>query len=336
MAKFEPTSKVSSFYRMNWLYTLSSTDYLLLTLFVSLYALYISRTVWLARKLGTTAWGVAPKMFLRSIYVGLLFVALLGPSFGQADSRVATTDTRRDLFIIIDISRSMDATDVVPTRLERAKYAVQQLVDTLVTDRFGLILAGSEPFVLSPLTADHNALRQSVRDVRTGISVVGSTNLCEAIELGRQKLLTDSSTRHTVKGIILFSDGENFTTCDRAALFRLRSLQIPLLTVGVGTQDGTSLRNGRSVVRDADGQPVTTRLNRDFLTQLAQNTGGVYAETSDPQYATELVSFIRLLRGGGSNEQQIALSTNKYYYFLLAALTFLLLDLVMTVRTFSI
>ncbi len=321
---------------MNWLYTLSLTDYLLIALFISLYLLYIGRTVWLARKLGTTAWGVAPKLFLRSLYMALLFIALMGPSFGKADSSTSATDTRRDLFIIIDISRSMDATDVVPTRLERAKYAVQQLIDTLATDRFGLILAGSEPFVLSPLTADHDALRQSVRDVRTGISTMGSTNLCEAIELARQKFLTDSSTRHTARGIVLLSDGENFTPCDRSALIRLRSGQMPLLTVGVGTEEGATIRKGRDVVRDADGQPVTTRLNRDFLSQLSQATGGFYAETGNPQYAGELVGFVRSLQGGGSNEQQVALSTNKYYYFLLAALVFLLLDLIVTVRTFSV
>ncbi len=321
---------------MNWLYTLSSIDYLLIALFVGLYLLYIGRTVWLARKLGTTAWGVAPKLFLRGLYVALLFIALMGPSFGKADSNAAATDTRRDLFIIIDVSRSMDATDVVPTRLERAKYAVQQLIDTLATDRFGLILAGSAPFVLSPLTADHDALRQSARDVRTGVSTSGSTNLCEAVELARQKFLTDSSTRHAVRGIILLSDGENFTPCDRSALVRLRAGQLPLLTVGVGTEEGSTIRKERDVIRDDNGQPVTTRLNRDFLSQLSQTTGGFYAETGNPQYASELVGFIRSLQGGSSNGQQIALSTNKYYYFLLAALIFLLLDLVLTVRTFSV
>lgn len=317
---------------MNWLYSLSLTDYFLVALFLSLYGLYIGRTVWLARKLNTTAWGVAPKLFLRTTYVGLLFLALLGPSFGQTDSSVSATNARRDLFVIIDISRSMDATDVVPTRLERAKYAVQQLTDTLATDRFGLILASGDPFVLSPLTADHDALRQSVRDVRTSISSRGSTNLCQAVELARQKFLTDSSTRHAIRGIVLFSDGENFTPCDRVSLLRLRSAQIPLLAVGVGTEDGASLRNRR----DVNGQPVTTRLNRDFLVQLSQRTGGTYAETNDPQYATELVSFVRSLRGGIDSEQQVALSTNKYYYFLIAALALLLLDLVVTARTFSV
>ncbi len=321
---------------MNWLYTLSSIDYLLIALFVSLYILYVGRTVWLARKLGTTAWGVAPKLFLRGLYVTLLFIALMGPSFGKADSSVSAKDTRRDLFIIIDISRSMDATDVVPTRLERAKYAVQQLIDTLAADRFGLILAGSEPFILSPLTGDHDALRQSVRDIRTGISARGSTNLCEGAELARLKLLTDSSTRYTARGIILLSDGENFTPCDRSMLIKLRSGQLPLITVGVGTEEGATIRKERDLIRDANGQPVTTRLNRDFLTQLSQATGGFYAETGNPQYASELVGFIRSLQGGENNEQQVALSTNKYYYFLLAALGLLLLDLVVTVRTFSV
>jgi len=321
---------------MNWLYTFLLTDYLAIALFVGLYGVYIGRTVWLARQLETTAWGVVPKLFLRGGYMALLFIALLGPSFGRADSSVSATDALRDTFIIIDVSRSMDATDVVPTRLERAKYAVQQLADTLATNRFGLILSASEPFVLSPLTADHDALRQSVRDVRTGISTAGGTNLCEAIELAREKLLTDSSTRHTVRAIALFTDGENLTSCDRAALARLRTAQIPLLTVGVATENGAPLQSKRDFLRDADGQPVTTRLNRDFLQRLADDTGGFYTEINDPQYAGKLVGFIQSLRNRGSSAQQVALSTNKYYYFLLVALGLLLLDVVITIRTFSV
>ena len=183
---------------MNWLYPFSRTEFIFIGLFIGLYALYIWRTFRLARQLNTSAWGVIPKFFLRGSYLTLLIIALLGPSFGEAEGDLATTG--HDTFLIVDISRSMDAGDVVPTRLERVKYDIQQLCDTLPADRFGLILASSESFVLSPLTADQDAIKQFMREVHTSISPTGGTDFCSAIDLARQKLLTDPSTHQSCTG----------------------------------------------------------------------------------------------------------------------------------------
>ena len=320
---------------MNWQYSFSLTEIGFIGLFVGLYVLYVGRTFRLARQLNTSAWGVVPKFFLRSSYLALLIAALLGPSFGEAGSGMATVG--RDIFLIVDVSRSMDAGDIVPTRLERVKYDVQQLTDTLPADRFGLILAATEPFVLAPLTADHDALRQFMREVRTGVSPTGGTNLCDAIELARQKLLTDPSTRQHVKAIILFSDGENFAPCDRTALARLRTFGLPLLTVGVGTPAGATIRRGRDFVRDDDNQIVRSRLNRTFLQELAREGRGQYVETeANGQYVNELAGMVRALPSRIIDQQRAAVSTNKYAYFLGAALILLALDLMTTIRTFRL
>lgn len=320
---------------MNWLYSFSTTEYYFIGLFIVLYGFYVWRTFRLARQLNTSAWGVIPKFFLRGSYLTLLLIALLGPSFGEAEGDRATAG--RDVFLIVDISRSMDAADVVPTRLERVKYDVQQLCDTLPADRFGLILASSESFVLSPLTADHDALKQFIRDVRTNVSPTGGTSLCDAVELARQKILTDPSTQESVKAIVLFSDGENFGPCDRTSLLRLRTFSIPLITIGVGTEAGASIREGRDFIRDADQRVVRSHLNRTFLQELARDGQGQYVE-ADPnrRYLNELVGVMRSLQGRVTDQQRMAVSTNKYYYFVLAALGLLALDLIVTIRTFRL
>lgn len=320
---------------MNWLYSFSTTEFVFVGLFVILYALYVLRTFRLAGQLNTSAWGVVPKFFLRGTYLSLLIIALLGPSFGEADSELATAG--RDVFLLIDISRSMDAGDVVPTRLERVKYDVQQLCDTLASDRFGLILTASESFILSPLTADHDALKQFTRDIRTSAAPMSGTDLCRAIELARLKLLTDLSTRQRVKAIVLFSDGENFGPCDRAGLLKLRTFGVPLITVGVGTDAGASIREGRDFIRDNDRQIVRSRLNRNFLQGLARDGRGQYVEAdANGRHINELVSVIQSLQGRVVDQQRIAVSTNKYYYFVLVALGLLVLDLTVTVRTFRL
>lgn len=319
---------------MNWIYSFSTTELIFIGLFFALYGLYVRRTFRLASQLNTSAWGVVPKFFLRSSYLTLLIVALVGPSFGEAAGDVATAG--RDVFLIVDISRSMDAGDIVPTRLERVKYDVQLLCDTLPADRFGLILAATEPLLLSPLTADHDALKQSMRHVRTSISPGGGTNLCDAIALARQKLLTDPSTRQSVKAIVLFSDGGNFETCDRVELARLRTFSLPLITVGVGTDAGASIRAGRDYVRDDDRQIVRARLNRPFLQNLARDGRGQYLETGAIGYINELAGVLRATQGRVTDQQRVAVSTNKYYYFLLAALALMALDLIVTIRTFRL
>lgn len=320
---------------MNWLYSFSRTEIIFIGLFIILYTLYIWRTFRLARQLNTSAWGVVPKFFLRGSYLTLLIIALLGPSFGEAEGDLITTG--HDTFLIVDISRSMDAGDVVPTRLERVKYDIQQLCDTLPAERFGLILAASESFVLSPLTADQNALKQFMREVHTSVSPTGGTNLCSAIELARQKFITDSSTYQSIKAIVLFSDGENFGPCERSELARLRLAGLPLITVGVGTEAGSSIREGRDFMRDTDRQIVRSSLNRTFLQELARDGRGQYIEAdANGRYVNELAGILRSLKGRIIDQHHVAVSTNKYYYFLLAALGLLALDLIITIRTFRL
>lgn len=320
---------------MNWLYSFSRTEIIFIGLFIILYTLYIWRTFRLARQLNTSAWGVVPKFFLRGSYLTLLIIALLGPSFGEAEGELITTG--HDTFLIVDISRSMDAGDVVPTRLERVKYDIQQLCDTLLAERFGLILAASESFVLSPLTDDQNALKQFMREVHTSVSPTGGTDLCRAIELARQKFITDSSTYQSVKAIVLFSDGENFGSCERSELARLRLAGLPLITVGVGTEAGSSIREGRDFVRDTDRQIVRSSLNRTFLQELARDGRGQYVEAdANGRYVNELAGILRSLKGRVIDQHRVAVSTNKYYYFLLAALGLLVLDLIITIRTFRL
>lgn len=320
---------------MNWLYPFSRAEIIFIGLFISFYAFYIWRTFRLAHQLNTSAWGVIPKFFLRGSYLTLLIIALLGPSFGEAEGDFTTTD--RDTFLVIDISRSMDAGDIVPTRLERIKYGIQQLCDTLPGKRFGLILAAPEPLMLSPLTNDYEAIKQFTREVHTSISLTGGTELCNSIELAYQKLLTDPAAQHSVKSIVVFSDGENFSTCERSSLTQLRSAGISLMTVGVGTEAGSSIREGRDFVRDNDHQIVRSRLNRQFLQKLARDGRGEYIEADiNDRYVNELAGTLRSLKGKATDQHRVAVSTNKYYYFLLAALGLITLDLIITIRTFRL
>lgn len=314
---------------MNWLFSFSLTEGIIIGLFLLLYTYYFVRTLRLARQLNTTPWSVVPKFVLRLLTLSVLLIALLGPLFGEATRAMSAQG--RDVFLLLDVSRSMDATDVAPTRLERAKFTLQQLSDSLVTDRFGLILVANEALVLSPLTTDHQALDQLLQAVRTDIAGNG-TNLCDAIDLARDKMLADSSTRQRTRAIILLSDGENFNTCSPTTLTRLARYDIALFTAGIGTDAGSTLREGNAFLTDGQGQLAHTRLNRDFLRALSATTSGQYLDLSD-HLANDLATSLRSLPGRTINQRRVTVSTNKYYYFLGVALVLLLLDVLITVRT---
>ncbi len=320
---------------MTWLYRFSATEWVIIGLFVGLYGLYFFRTFRLARQLNSSALSVIPKFFLRAICLTLLLIAGLGPTFGEADRDVQTEG--RDVYVLLDVSRSMDATDMSPSRLERAKFTIRQLADTLQGDRFGLILFATKPFVLTPLTNDHQAFNQLLDGIHTDMVPTTGTDLCAAIALASRKFLTDPSAEQNAKALVLVSDGEDFGLCSPLVLNQLRTVGINLFTVGIGTELGSPIREGRDFIRDDQGLIARSRLNREFLRRLARDGQGSYHEAdADNRHIDGLTAALRQMQGRTINQQQIAVSTNKFYYFLLAALLFIAVDLVSVVRTFRL
>lgn len=320
---------------MNWLYGLSALDYGLIFVFIALYALYVVRVVRIARQAGTRALGIVPKWFLRSTYFTLLMLAILGPLFGDAGNETQTAG--HDIFLVVDVSRSMDAADVTPSRLERVKFDIQQLADTLPNSRFGIILSAAEASVMLPLTSDHAALKQLVQAIRTDEPAYGGTNLCAALGVAQQKFLLDSSGRHSARSVVVFSDGEDFGTCPPDVRLSFRKAGLTLSCVGVGTEIGAPIREPGGYIKDAAGQVVTTKLNRPYLQQLAKEGQGIYVEVRNAApNLNELAAWLRSRPGSSVGQTGISLSTNKYSYFVWGALLLLSLDMLFTLRTFRL
>lgn len=320
---------------MNFLHSFSVTEWILVGLYLALYSLYLWRVFRLAGQLNTPARAVIPKVFLRTFYFSLLMIALRGPTFGSADSE--QMGQSRDVLLLVDVSRSMDATDAAPTRLERVKYDIRQLTDSLPGSRFGLIVVADKPTLLLPLTADHDAVRQVVREITTENAATGGTDLCSALGLASQKFSADSTARRSPKAVVLFSDGENFNSCNSFIINQLRMLSVPVFTLGVGTETGSTINQITGLLRDEQGALVQTRLNRPFLQELAREGRGQYIEiNNNAQWLTELASGLMAVPGPITDRQRVAVAADKYYYFMAGALLLLLIDLLTTVRTFRL
>ena len=320
---------------MNFNYELTIVEYLFIGSFLGLYLLYIGRTMWVARQLNTTARAVVVKFFLRTLYFGLLIVSVLGPFFGEPEREIMAEG--KDIFVLVDVSKSMNANDVAPSRIEKVKFELQRLAAALSENRFGLIIFSSDAFLQLPLTFDLETFNLFSQSLNTSQTSNAGTDVCSAVELAVKKQLDNTKADNTTNILLLFTDGEDFGTCDRRLLAKIRQYGMHLFIVGIGTQTGGRIPEGNGFLKDENGQTVLTRLNGSYLRELATATNGNYFEINAQTNAMpELLTDINSVEGRLIDSRKVAVSSNKYRYFLVIALALLLLDVLITVTTFKL
>ncbi|WP_215242401.1 vWA domain-containing protein [Dyadobacter helix] len=320
---------------MNWNYPLGTTEYFFIFFFICLYIAYIIRTVRVARQLKTTARTLIIKLFLRMVTFALLMISLLGPSFGEADQEIKAQG--KDIYLVVDLSMSMNAADVIPSRLEKVKFELSRFVENQKANRIGIIVFSNDAYVQVPLTYDADALGLFIQSLQTDLIPGSGTNLCRAAELAFNRLINGDEPDGRSKMMVLFTDGENSKDCAGALFNNLRRYGIGVYTVGVGTKAGTSIRSKNGLLKDERGKLVITKLNEDFLSGFSLNAKGGYYELSNTRNDMDpLIAEITSARGSFINARTVMVDSNKYYYFLGAALVLVLMDVLITIGTFRL
>jgi Ca-activated chloride channel family protein len=299
--------------------------------------LYLLRVVHIARSLNTAFSTVFIKLFIRTVFFGLLIVAILGPSFGGSKKEVKSIG--KDIMICVDMSKSMDAFDIQPTRLEKVKNELKKLVAAFNSDRIGIIIFGSEAFVQCPLTFDQNALNLFIETMNTGLVPVAGTDFGPPLRMALDKLEDEEGKAKEAKSkvIILISDGEDFGEKTEDIVQDVENRDIKLFTLGVGTEKGGNIYAGTGVKKDQSGSPVITKLNSRSLRSLADKTGGQYFEINESKNdVSRLINTIGKIEGELRDARFVDVTANKYFYFLAIAAALLLLDIIINVKTVSI
>ena len=286
----------------------------------------------LGRALGTAARHRGWKALLRGLAAAALLTAALGPALGVSERAVRTAG--KDVWLLVDVSRSMDAPDVAPTRLVRAQAELQALAAQFPADRLGLIVFGAEAVVQCPLTYDEQAVQVFLGTLRTGLLPPGPTTLRAPLELLLARLgVAPAQASPRAVAAVVVSDGEDFGENLDPVLRVLSRSGVRLYTVGVGTATGARLPglNGRAL-RDGRGQPVLSRLREAPLLQLSAQTGGQYVALNNQQngFGT-LLQGLRALQGPSERVRTVPVANNRYRYALAAALLLLAFDVVLTV-----
>ena len=312
---------------MIWYSVLSVTEIVFILLFILLYLAYIIRIIRISRKLNTSYGKLFVKVFLRSGYFLLLIVALLGPSFGETTKEIRSVG--KDIMIAVDLSESMNAHDIQPTRLEKVKFELKNIVEAFNADRIGLVIFSSEAFMQCPLTYDQNALFLFIETLHTGMVPKTGKDMAPAIGLCLEKLEDNEglSLEQKSKAIILISDGEDFGEKTGEMAEEVKKRDIRMFTLGVGTTQGSKIRTSSGFKKDNSGNDVITKLNSKSLKSLASKTGGKYFEINATSNGiSRLINTIHNIEGELRGTRQVDVSANKYFYFLAAAFLLLLLD----------
>ena len=312
-------------------------EILLILTFIIFYLIYIVRLLRINSSISVSFKGVITKIIFRSTYFFLMIIALLGPSFGSSKKEIKVIG--KDIMIAIDLSESMNANDIQPSRLEKIKFELKKIIDEFNSDRIGIIMFSNEAYIQCPLTYDKNALNLFIETLNTGLVPNSGTDFGPPLDLSLDKLLADKIQENDKsKIIILISDGEDFGENTYEIVDKIKESSIKLFTVGIGTAKGTriTLRNGL-FKKDKDGKEVITKLNSTSLKKIANETKGKYFEISNQiNQINGMIYEIKEIKGDLIDSKFMDVSKNKYFYFLFVALMLMSMDFLFNFKIIKI
>lgn len=278
-------------------------------------------------------WKTGSRLTTACFIGGLLFllIALAGPKIGTEVREIKRQGV--DMLIALDLSASMNAEDVKPSRLAKAKFEINRLIERLDGDRVGLIVFTGEAYLQSPMTLDYSALRLFLDIADTDQMPSAATNFNAALEMAHQafQALEEASTDAS-KVLLIISDGEDHSPSYYAALQQLVNRNILVYTLGIGTEAGTTIPlyeagSNRLIgyKRDNNGQVVTTKLQKNTLQRIAASGNGeFYSIERGNDGIDAFLARIDELEKGEFASQEYADFKNQYQWMAALGLLFLI------------
>lgn len=258
-----------------------------------------------------------------------LFVALLRPQWNSKEEIIAQEG--RDLFIALDVSKSMLATDYAPSRLVAAKEKIKQLLSQLACERVGLILFAGSAFVQCPLTTDYSSFYMFLDQVDAHTIASGTTALDQALKQSLQSFATMPERKN--KLLVVVTDGEDFSSDLRGYKEQAQQMGLHIFTLGIGTQQGAPIplydENGKPAghQKDAKGNVVISRLNEGILKTLATDVGGSYVHiATDDTDVRSINQQIARFEKEKFDDKKVAYKEEQYPYFLFISFICLVIE----------
>ena len=213
----------------------------------------------------------------------LLIVMLARPQLGTKISHEKRTGI--ETIICLDVSNSMLAEDVAPSRLDRSKMMIENLVDHFTNDKIGLIVFAGDAFVQLPITSDYVSAKMFLSNISPGMIATQGTDIATAVNMASHSFTQQEGVG---KAIIVITDGEDHEGGALEAAKDARERGMNTYVLGVGSPDGAPIPTGDGdYLKDNTGQTVMTGLNEDMCRQLADAGGGAYIHVENNSNAQQ-------------------------------------------------
>lgn len=264
-----------------------------------------------------------------SISLLCMFLALLQPQWGMKEQEMVQEG--RDLMILLDISKSMQAKDLKPSRLECAKLKIRNLLKKLSCERVGLIVFSGSAFVQCPLTSDYSAFLMFLDHVDSESLASGTTNLSGAFSKVIEVYKNIPERKH--KLALLLTDGEDFSIHLESIKKELTTQAITLFTLGIGTPEGAPIPkvdeygNIQGHEQDEQGNVALSKLDEQKLSSIATTLNGHYVRAGyDDSDINAIVKRVTQYEKETFADKKISHYHDQYPWFLGGALLLLALE----------
>ena len=256
-----------------------------------------------------------------------LIIGLVNPKIGTKLETVKREGI--DIIFAIDVSKSMLAEDVAPSRLEKSKQLVSQIINNLGSDRIGIIAYSGSAFPVLPITTDYSVGKMFLQTMNPGMISAQGTSIDQAITLATTYIDKKDKTN---KLLIIITDGEDHSDSAEDAAKEAKKVGLKILTIGVGTEKGGTIplkRNGivESFQRDQNNEVVITKRNSEVLKNIAKSAGGGYVDGNSTKAVLDYVkNALDNIQKTEFESTQMADFKSQFQWFLGFGFFLLLLD----------
>ena len=262
------------------------------------------------------------KFVLYSLALVFLILAAARPQVG---SKLREEHQKGiEMMLVVDVSNSMMAEDFEPNRLDRTKFAIDRVVESMKQDRIGVVAFAGEAQVQLPITSDYRMARAFARKLSPQMVRTQGTDLGAAIKLATMSF---SSQSEGSRVMILITDGENHESDALEAAQAAAEKGIAIYTIGIGTPEGAPVMIGGDYLTDENGDMVVSKLDEKMLQEIASTTGGAYVRATKQSIGLkEIVDRLKELDESDLATTRFEAFDEQFQYPLVVALLLLLIE----------
>ena len=262
------------------------------------------------------------KFVLYSLALVFLILAAARPQVG---SKLREEHQKGiEMMLVVDVSNSMMAEDFEPSRLDRTKFAIDRVVESMKQDRIGVVAFAGEAQVQLPITSDYRMARAFARKLSPQMVRTQGTDLGAAIKLATMSF---SSQSEGSRVMILITDGENHESDALEAAQAAAEKGIAIYTIGIGTPEGAPVMIGGDYLTDENGDMVVSKLDEKMLQEIASTTGGAYVRATKQSIGLkEIVDRLKELDESDLATTRFEAFDEQFQYPLVVALLLLLIE----------